>query len=124
MISVELRGGWLANWQFQILSEYSKVGSSVMEQSMIYMAPMLSAMVGLLFGAIFAGQSSPLLWIAALVILVALAIFVVSIYNRMRGIKKRAALVEGALARLVDGKPIDQTEFTLILNQLRGIEEF
>jgi hypothetical protein len=114
----------LADWQFQILSEYSKVGSSLMEQSMTYMAPLLSALVGVLFGAIFVGQTSPFLWVAAFGILVGTVIFVVSIYNRMRGIKKRAALVEGALARLVDGKPIDQTEFTVILNQLRGIEEF
>jgi positive regulator of sigma E activity len=115
----------LADWQFQILSEYSKVGSSLMEQSMVYMAPLLSALVGVLFGgAIFVGQNSPFLWVAAFGILLGVIAFVVSIYNRMRGIKKRTALIEGALARLVDGKPIDQTEFTRILNQLRGIEEF
>jgi positive regulator of sigma E activity len=115
----------LADWQFQILSEYSKVGSSLMEQSMVYMAPLLSALVGVLFGgAIFVGQTSPLLWVFAFGILLGVIAFVVSIYNRMKGIKKRTALIEGALARLVDGKPIDQTEFTGILNQLRGIEEF
>ena len=114
----------LADWQLRILSEYSKTGSSIMEQSILFWAPWSSAVLGALIGFILVGQTSTG-WAELMILFLILLGMVVVLKARLRVRKhmKRTKIIEKALEELAEGEPIEQTEFTNYLRQICSFEE-
>jgi uncharacterized membrane protein YfcA len=114
----------LADWQLRILSEYSKTGSSIMEQSILFWAPWSSAVLGALIGFILVGQTSTG-WAELMVLFLISLGMVVVLKARLRVRKhmKRTKIIEKALEELSGGTPIEPADFSNYLKRICSFED-